>query len=120
MAPVEGRPLAIALSMVLLAVGLSLPMALRLLEGSRRYSTARLARPRPAPPAGRWALVVWGWLGFAVILPVGGIGPGDMAGWWAAGARGFGLGGELYKPGMSAQAVHDRAAQAVAAVRAML
>lgn len=56
----------------------------------------------------------------AVILPVGGIGPGDMAGWWAAGARGFGLGGELYKPGMSAQAVHDRAAQAVAAVRAML
>lgn len=71
MAPVEGRPLAIALSMVLLAVGLSLPMALRLLEGSRRYSTARLARPRPAPPAGRWALVVWGWLGFAVILPVG-------------------------------------------------
>jgi 2-dehydro-3-deoxyphosphogalactonate aldolase len=55
----------------------------------------------------------------AVLLPVGGVGPGEMAAWWAAGARGFGLGSNLYKPGFTAEQVHDRALAAVAAVRVL-
>ena len=51
------------------------------------------------------------------LIPVGGVGPSDMAAWWAAGARGFGLGSELFKPGMSCQDVHRRAVEAVAALR---
>ncbi|HTK36051.1 MAG TPA: 2-dehydro-3-deoxy-6-phosphogalactonate aldolase [Caulobacteraceae bacterium] len=53
----------------------------------------------------------------AVVQPVGGIGPKDMAVWWEAGARGFGLGSDLYKPGFTAEQVHARAVKAVAAVR---
>src|SRR6185436_11754465 len=41
----------------------------------------------------------------AVLIPVGGVGPGQMAAWWAAGARGFGLGSDLFKPGMTPQDV---------------
>jgi len=55
----------------------------------------------------------------AVVQPVGGVRPEDMAEWWAAGARGFGLGSELYKPGMTSEEVHARAVKAVAAVRAL-
>ena len=40
-----------------------------------------------------------------LLLPVGGIGPGSMAGYRAAGANGFGIGSALYTPGMDAQAV---------------
>ena len=47
------------------------------------------------------------------LLPVGGIRPDNMAPYWAAGARGFGLGSALYKPGMDAAAV-DTTAQAFA------
>jgi len=54
-----------------------------------------------------------------VIVPVGGVGPAQMAPWWAAGARGFGLGSELYQPGMGVADVAVRAAAAVAAVRAL-
>ena len=71
LAPVTGRPLAIALSLVLLVIGLALPATLKLLQGSRSYASARMARPRPAPPAGRLGLVVLGWLGVAVLLPIG-------------------------------------------------
>jgi 2-dehydro-3-deoxyphosphogalactonate aldolase len=53
----------------------------------------------------------------AILVPVGGVGPAQMAEWWAAGARGFGLGSDLYKPGMSAQDVFARARAAVEAVR---
>lgn len=56
----------------------------------------------------------------AVILPVGGVGPGNMAEWWAAGARGFGLGSDIYKPGMTAEEVHARGLAAVKAVRALM
>ena len=52
-----------------------------------------------------------------VIQPVGGVKPDQMSHWWAAGARGFGMGGDLYKPGFTADEVHARAAAAVAAVR---
>jgi hypothetical protein len=55
----------------------------------------------------------------AVLLPVGGVGPAQMAEWWAAGARGFGLGSDLYRPGMIAAEVGQRAAAAVAAMRAL-
>jgi 2-dehydro-3-deoxyphosphogalactonate aldolase len=40
-----------------------------------------------------------------------------MAAWWAAGARGFGLGSELYRPG---QTPADTAAKAHRAVAATL
>ncbi len=55
----------------------------------------------------------------ATIVPVGGVGPAQMAEWWAAGARGFGLGSDLYKPGMTPAEVRARADAAVAAVRAL-
>ena len=40
-----------------------------------------------------------------LLLPVGGIAPGNMAAYRAAGANGFGIGSALYKPGMDAAAV---------------
>ncbi|HKX90229.1 MAG TPA: 2-dehydro-3-deoxy-6-phosphogalactonate aldolase [Sphingopyxis sp.] len=43
------------------------------------------------------------------LLPVGGIAPDTMAPWLAAGAAGFGLGSALYRPGMAANEVGDRA-----------
>ena len=43
-----------------------------------------------------------------LLLPVGGISADNMALWRAAGVQGFGIGGNLYKPGKSATAVqHD-------------
>ena len=53
-----------------------------------------------------------------VVLAVGGVGPEDMAAWWAAGARGFGLGGELYRAGQSVAETRAKAAKVVAAARA--
>ena len=44
-----------------------------------------------------------------LVLPVGGITPGNMADWRAAGADGFGIGSALYKPGKSAAAVREDA-----------
>jgi len=44
-----------------------------------------------------------------LMLPVGGITPGNMAEWQAAGADGFGIGSALYKPGKSATAVREDA-----------
>ncbi len=55
----------------------------------------------------------------AVVQPVGGVGPDRLADWWAAGARGFGMGGDLYKPGFTPDEVHRRAVAAVAAMRAL-
>jgi 2-dehydro-3-deoxyphosphogalactonate aldolase len=43
------------------------------------------------------------------LLPVGGITPESMADYLAAGANGFGLGSALYKPGMSAAELGQRA-----------
>ena len=43
------------------------------------------------------------------LLPVGGITPESMADYLAAGADGFGLGSALYKPGMSAGELGQRA-----------
>lgn len=56
----------------------------------------------------------------AVVMAVGGAGPSNMAEWWAAGARGFGLGGDLYKPGQSPGDTAQKARAAVEACRALL
>ncbi len=54
-----------------------------------------------------------------VVQPVGGVKPDQMADWWAAGGRGFGMGGDLFKPGFTPDEVHARALAAVRAVRAL-
>lgn len=53
------------------------------------------------------------------LYPVGGITPGTMAPYVAAGATGFGLGSALYKPGMTPSQVGVTAAAFVAAWRAL-
>jgi 2-dehydro-3-deoxyphosphogalactonate aldolase len=53
-------------------------------------------------------------------VPVGGITPQTMEPYHAAGAAGFGLGSALYKQGMSAQEVGERAREFVAAYAALL
>jgi 2-dehydro-3-deoxyphosphogalactonate aldolase len=50
------------------------------------------------------------------VLAVGGITPPRMAPWLAAGATGFGLGSALYKSGLSAAEVRQRAAGFIAAM----
>ncbi|MBW6527724.1 2-dehydro-3-deoxy-6-phosphogalactonate aldolase [Sphingomonas sp. RHCKR7] len=52
----------------------------------------------------------------ARMLAVGGITPHNMAEWRAAGADGFGLGSNLYRPGKSAEAVGKDARQYIAAL----
>ena len=53
------------------------------------------------------------------LLPVGGITPESMADYLAAGADGFGLGSALYKPGMSAAELGQRAKAFAEAYRAL-
>jgi 2-dehydro-3-deoxyphosphogalactonate aldolase len=50
---------------------------------------------------------------------VGGVGPAVMREWRDAGADGFGLGSELYKPGWTPEQVHERALAAVTAAKAL-
>lgn len=55
------------------------------------------------------------------VLAVGSITPQKIADYWAAGTRGFGLGGSLYKPGEAAAVVAGRVAafrEAIAMARA--
>jgi 2-dehydro-3-deoxyphosphogalactonate aldolase len=52
------------------------------------------------------------------VLAVGGVGAAEMKEWLAAGAKGFGIGGELYKPGRPVAEIAERAAALVAAYRA--
>ena len=51
----------------------------------------------------------------AIVLPVGGITPQNMAAYRIAGASGFGIGSALYKPGMTVDAVTANAAEFLAA-----
>jgi 2-dehydro-3-deoxyphosphogalactonate aldolase len=51
------------------------------------------------------------------VLPVGGIAPQTMAGYWAVGAAGFGLGSALYAPGLTPAEIGRRAAAFVAEIR---
>jgi len=53
-----------------------------------------------------------------VVAPVGGIGPDDIAPWRKAGAGCFGIGSDIYKPGMTADEVRGRAVALVAADKA--
>lgn len=53
------------------------------------------------------------------VFPVGGVEPGNLAAWRAAGANGFGLGSALYKPGQTAAQVGAAAQAFVAAWRAV-
>ncbi len=54
-----------------------------------------------------------------VVLAVGGVGPGAMAEWRAAGALGFGLGSELYRAGQTPAETAAKAQRVVAAVRGL-
>jgi 2-dehydro-3-deoxyphosphogalactonate aldolase len=47
------------------------------------------------------------------VFAVGGIGPDDLSDFWQAGARGFGIGTGLYRPGMPVDEIEDRAKQYV-------
>ena len=49
------------------------------------------------------------------LWPVGGVTPGSLATWLAAGATGFGIGGNLYTPGIEAAELARRAADYIAA-----
>ncbi|HSV03290.1 MAG TPA: 2-dehydro-3-deoxy-6-phosphogalactonate aldolase [Phenylobacterium sp.] len=53
------------------------------------------------------------------IWAVGGVGAEDLAAWWAAGVRAFGLGGELYRAGQSVAETSDKARRVIAAVRGL-
>ena len=55
----------------------------------------------------------------ALVFPVGGIRPDNMAPYWAAGAYGFGTGSNLYRPGAPADEVRTVAASFAAAFRAL-
>ena len=55
----------------------------------------------------------------ALVFPVGGMRPDNLAPWWEAGANGFGTGSNLYKPGASVGAVREVARTFAAAIRAL-
>jgi 2-dehydro-3-deoxyphosphogalactonate aldolase len=55
----------------------------------------------------------------ARVLPVGGISPAAMADYVAAGAAGFGIGSAIFKPGLTAAAVRERAESFVEAWHAI-
>lgn len=51
-----------------------------------------------------------------VIWAVGGVGADDLAAWWSAGARAFGLGGSIYRRGQSVAETSEKAARIMAAL----
>lgn len=53
----------------------------------------------------------------AVVWAVGGVGAEDLAAWWSAGARAFGLGGELYRAGQDVAETAAKARKVVAALK---
>jgi 2-dehydro-3-deoxyphosphogalactonate aldolase len=52
------------------------------------------------------------------VAPVGGVGAADMADWARAGAACFGIGSEIYKPGLAPDEIHKRAVELVQAEKA--
>lgn len=54
-----------------------------------------------------------------LVWAVGGVGPATMAEWWDAGARAFGLGGEIYRAGQTATETRAKAEAVVAAARGL-
>jgi len=55
----------------------------------------------------------------ATVWAVGGVGPGSMGDWWAAGARAFGLGGELYRAGQTVAETAEKARQVTATAKSL-
>ena len=55
-----------------------------------------------------------------MVLAVGGVGPSDMETWWQAGARGFGLGSEVYKVGQSLEETREKAAKVVKVISLLM
>ena len=53
----------------------------------------------------------------AIVIPVGGIGAGNVASWLNEGARGVGAGSSLFKPGDDARSVELKARALVDAIR---
>jgi 2-dehydro-3-deoxyphosphogalactonate aldolase len=53
----------------------------------------------------------------AIVVPVGGVDPTQVAPWMAAGALGLGVGSSIYKPGDDARAVERKAGALLDAVR---
>ena len=53
------------------------------------------------------------------VYTTGGVGAPDFAAWRAAGASGFGVGGELYRPGDKPEAVGEKARALVRALEAL-
>jgi 2-dehydro-3-deoxyphosphogalactonate aldolase len=51
------------------------------------------------------------------VWPVGGVSPETMAAWVKAGATGFGIGGNLYTPGVTLEQLAERAAAFVSTWR---
>jgi 2-dehydro-3-deoxyphosphogalactonate aldolase len=54
------------------------------------------------------------------LMPVGGVNPTNMKAYFEAGATGFGIGSQLYQPGMTADAVAKSAAAFMQARQALL
>jgi 2-dehydro-3-deoxyphosphogalactonate aldolase len=54
-----------------------------------------------------------------VVWAVGGVGADNLAAWRKAGAKAFGIGGEVYKPGQSVQETLRKAAELVGAARVL-
>lgn len=68
---VTGRPLAITLALLLLAVGAGVPLLVRAVLGGRSYTSARPVSATP-PPAPRGVILgVGAWIGVAVGMPFG-------------------------------------------------
>jgi 2-dehydro-3-deoxyphosphogalactonate aldolase len=68
------------------------------------YGPSHLRALRAVLPAG---VNVW---------PVGGVGVGDIPGWLAAGASGFGFGSELFRPEYTLSDIEQRAQQLMSAL----
>jgi 2-dehydro-3-deoxyphosphogalactonate aldolase len=54
-----------------------------------------------------------------IVLPMGGIDNRSFAPWIKAGARGFGIGSAIYKPGDTAATVAEKAKNLIAAMRTL-
>jgi 2-dehydro-3-deoxyphosphogalactonate aldolase len=54
------------------------------------------------------------------VMPVGGVNPNNMKAYFEAGATGFGIGSQLYQPGMNVEAVAKSAAAFMQARQALL
>ena len=55
----------------------------------------------------------------AVLWAVGGVGAAEMADYWAAGVRAFGIGSEVYRPGQPAEETGRKARKLVEAARSL-